>query len=101
MAIDFCIAKNIKEASYSENYVNLTEKIHDSIKESKIPSKAFSELILQLDPYGDKLFSSNEIKQLIEVCDLIKSSFKEKEIILFSTELRKMCILALKQNKLI
>jgi len=53
----------------------LREKIHDSLEESKILSRVFSELILKLYPYGDKLFPSNEIQELAEVCDLIKKSF--------------------------
>ncbi|KRE01155.1 hypothetical protein ASE46_28850 [Bacillus sp. Root239] len=99
MAIDFCIANTSKEAARSENYVSLTDEMQDSLK--KIPHKAFMELILDLDPYGDKVYSPNEIRELIKICSLIKSSIKEKRIILFSTELQEICNSALQQNKLI
>lgn len=99
MAIDFCIANNSKEAARSENYVSLTDEMQDSLK--KIPHKAFMELILDLDPYGDKVYSPKEIRELIKICSLIKSSIKEKRIILFSTELQEICNSALQQNKLI
>lgn len=101
MAIDFCIANTSKEAAHSENYVSLTDEIQDSLKKKEISHKAFVELVLDLDPYGDKVYSPNEIRQLIEVCSLIKSSLKEKEIIAFLNELQEMCNLALQQNKLI
>ncbi|MDD1515922.1 hypothetical protein ACSS31_27830 (plasmid) [Priestia megaterium] len=99
MAIDFCIANTSKEAARSENYVSLTDEMQDSLK--KIPHKAFMELILDLDPYGDKVYSPKEIRELIKICSLIKSSIKEKRIILFSTELQEICNSALQQNKLI
>ncbi|MDH2363473.1 hypothetical protein [Priestia megaterium] len=99
MAIDFCIANTSKEAARSENYVSLTDEMQDSLK--KIPHKAFMELILDLDPYGDKVYSPKEIRELIEICSLIKSSIKEKRIILFSNELQEICNSALQQNKLI
>ncbi|MGG4018846.1 hypothetical protein ABEV70_26790 [Priestia megaterium] len=101
MAIDFCIGNTIKEAARSEKYASLTDEIQDSLKKKEIPHKAFMELILGLDPYGDKVYSPNEIRELIEICSLIKSSIKEKKIILFSNELQEMCNLALQQNKLI
>jgi len=99
MAIDFCIASTSKEAARSENYVSLTDEMQDSLK--KIPHKAFMELLLDLDPYGDKVYSPKEIRELIEICSLIKSLIKEKRIILFSNELQEICNLALQQNKLI
>ncbi|WP_279621341.1 hypothetical protein NQ126_028000 (plasmid) [Priestia megaterium] len=99
MAIDFCIANTSKEAARSENYVSLTDEMQDSLK--KIPHKAFMELILDLDPYGDKVYSPKEIRELIEICSLIKSSIKEKRIILFSNQLQEICNSALQQNKLI
>ena len=99
MAIDFCIANTSKEAARSENYVSLTDEMQDSLK--KIPHKAFMELLLDLDPYGDKVYSPKEIRELIEICSLIKSLIKEKRIILFSNELQEICNLALQQNKLI
>ncbi|MGG1220529.1 hypothetical protein ABE236_24080 [Priestia endophytica] len=101
MAIDFCIANTSKEAAFAEKYVNLTEEIQVFLKKKNISHKAFNELVLDLNPYSDKVYSANEIKQLIEICNLIKDSFKEKEIISFSNELQEMCNLALKQNKLI
>ncbi|MDD1515338.1 hypothetical protein [Priestia megaterium] len=99
MAIDFCIANTSKEAACSENYVSLTDEMQDSLK--KIPHKVSMELILDLDPYGDKVYSPKEIRELIEICSLIKSSIKEKRIILFSNKLQEICNLALQQNKLI
>ncbi|MFL0497796.1 hypothetical protein [Priestia megaterium] len=101
MAIDFFIGNTIKEAARSEKCASLTDEMQDSLKKKEIPHKAFMELILDLDPYGDKVYSPNEIRELIEICSLIKSSLKEKKIILFSNELQEMCNLALQQNKLI
>ncbi|MGG0509441.1 hypothetical protein ABE078_18400 [Priestia megaterium] len=101
MAIDFCIGNTIKEAAHSEMYASLTDEIQDSLKEKEIPHKAFIELILDLNPYDDKVYSQEQIRELIEICTLIRNSIKEKRIVLFFNELQEMCNLALQQNKLI
>ncbi|MEH7294540.1 hypothetical protein V7134_29775 [Priestia megaterium] len=101
MAIDFCTGNTIKEAAHSEMCASLTDEIQDSLKDKEIPHEAFIELILDLNPYGDKVYSSKEIRALIEICILIRNLIKEKRIVLFFNELQEVCNLALQQNKLI
>ncbi|MFE7083914.1 hypothetical protein [Priestia megaterium] len=61
MAIDFCIGNTIKEAARPETYASLIDEIQDSLKEKEIPRKSFIELILDLNPYGDKVYSKKQI----------------------------------------
>ncbi|MFB8426893.1 hypothetical protein ACFC4S_33590 [Priestia megaterium] len=104
IGIDFCIAKNEKEAAVSIRTVKFEENILDYLLASKLGDSI--ELLTGLDQYGDKLFSVQEINQLIKICEALQATCRQStEIDLkartFAKALEGLCLEALKLNKLI
>ncbi|MEI2362764.1 hypothetical protein [Priestia megaterium] len=104
LGIDFHIANTEKEAASSERYVKFAEKLHDYLLEKE--SKSSFDLLLDLDPYGDRLFSVQEIKELIKICEDLLNKYKkgdknEQEVRRFARGLKELCLEALKQAKLV
>lgn len=108
MSIDFCIADTINEAAKSDRYVAFEEELHEFlIKEEKFyvrqknKESKIIDLLLGLDPYGDKIFNNQEIKELIRICEYINYNFKNdfNELNIFSVELKELCLNALEKGK--
>ncbi|WP_409303914.1 hypothetical protein [Peribacillus sp. SCS-155] len=100
VGIDFVIVGSDKRG------VKFEEKLHDYL--SKILDNQGNEydLLLGLDPYGNKLFSITEINELINICvSLInkcnKDDWYENRVRKFSEKLRELCQQALEQNQII
>ncbi|MEH7351781.1 hypothetical protein [Gottfriedia acidiceleris] len=108
MSIDFCIADTINEAAKSSRYVAFEEEVHEFlIKEEKFYVRKKNkesknlDLLLGLDPYGDKIFNDQEIKELIRICEYIIYNFKNdfNELYIISVELKELCLNALDKGK--
>ena len=108
MSIDFCIADTINEAAKADRYVSFEEELHEFlIKEEKfyvrqkIKESKGIDLLLGLDPYGDKIFNEQEIKELIRICEYINDNFQKScnELKIFSMELKEICLNALETGK--
>ncbi|MED4061067.1 hypothetical protein [Priestia megaterium] len=104
VGIDFCIANNEKEAAVSIKTVKFEEAVQDYLLENKFEDSF--ELLTGLDQYDDKLFSVQEINQLIKICEALQTTCRQPtEIDLkartFSEALERLCLEALKLNKLV
>ena len=53
----------------------------------------------ELDPYGDSIFVTDEVKVILEACNYIREQFEDGDIILFAEQLRELCQTALERNK--
>ncbi|MCM3543652.1 hypothetical protein [Priestia megaterium] len=104
VGIDFCVADDKKEAAFSTKCVKMEEKVHDYLL-----TRGFGgsfELLIGLDQYGDKLFSIQEINQLIKVCEALQATCRQPteidlKVRTFAEELKALCLEALKLNKLV
>ncbi|MBU8853384.1 hypothetical protein LRO89_09150 [Priestia megaterium] len=104
VGIDFYIVNNKKEAASSTKCVKFEERVHDYLLAREFRD-SFG-LLTGLDQYGDKLFSVQEINQLIKVCEALKTTCRQPtEIDLktktFAEALKGLCLEALKLNKLV
>ncbi|NEW01526.1 hypothetical protein GYH73_008530 [Bacillus megaterium] len=104
VGIDFCIADNKKEAAFSTKCVKFEERVHDYLLTREF--RHSFELLTGLDQYGDKLFSVQEINQLIKVCEALQTICRQPtEVDLktktFAEALKGLCLEALKLNKLV
>ena len=104
IGIDFCIATNEKEAAVSIKTGKFEENIQDYLLESKLGDSF--ELLTGLDQYGDKLFSVQEINQLIKICEALQTTCRQPQEIdlkarTFAESLKCLCLEALKLNKLV
>ncbi|QDZ81053.1 hypothetical protein [Priestia megaterium] len=104
VGIDFYIVNNKKEAASSTKCVKFEERVHDYLLAREFRDSF--ELLTGLDQYGDKLFSVQEINQLIKVCEALKATCRQPtEINLktktFAEALKGLCLEAMKLNKLV
>ncbi len=98
MAITFYVADNIKEVRNNGNFVIFYEDIYEFLKNSLNGSNA--ELLLGLDRDGDKIFSTDEIKQLQGICrQLVNLYTQEEKIINFANKLIDLCSLSMTTGK--
>lgn len=111
VGIDFCIANSRAQAARNIDCVKFDEKLHHYLLGREgFPPNRFR-LLLNLDQYGDRLFSSKEISQLVRICENLQDEYShmknvqrnggemEKEIYVFAEELKSLCVEALAQNK--
>jgi hypothetical protein len=112
--IDFIIGNTQKEASTSERSVKFNEGLLDYLWKQEKYGKRYTEkgpkesfdLLLELDPYGDKIFSKEEIQELITICDGIVEKYKtyhldDQKIRYFAHKLKELCLEAIFNNKLL
>ncbi|KNH15487.1 MAG: hypothetical protein WBA30_21505 [Priestia megaterium] len=104
VGIDFCVADDKKEAAFSTKCVKMEEKVHDYLLTREFRDSF--ELLTGLDQYGDKLFSVQEINELIKVCEVLKTTCRQPTEIdlktkIFAEALKDLCLEALKLNKLV
>lgn len=111
VGIDFCLANTLNEAAYGKETVKFDEKLQGYLRRKEgYPANKYR-LLVDLDPYGDTLFSLKEIDELIRICEALLSEFdfsgpnapeKEQvaaEIVAFAKELKALCLEAYQQNK--
>ncbi|WP_142829677.1 hypothetical protein [Planococcus soli] len=109
--IDFYLANSSKEAAISEKHVKFDEDLHHYLLTREgYPAKRYS-LLLNLDQYNDRLFSPNEIRELILICERLLNEYSLKtkkrwetdnftwRINILAENLKTLCLLALEENK--
>ncbi|WP_264738890.1 hypothetical protein [Cytobacillus firmus] len=110
--IDFVIGNTKEEAELTEICVKFNEELHDYLinKEEYIqryhkngPIKQV-DLLIELDRYGDKMFSEKDIHQLINICDIILQKYNsenlnDQKIRYFAEKFKELCTEALQQQK--
>ncbi|MGG3944155.1 hypothetical protein ABEV54_22385 [Peribacillus psychrosaccharolyticus] len=118
VGLDFYIT-NKKRDIFREESVKFTEVLQGFLQNEEDYVKRYKEerfkrkreigpfdLLIGLDQYGDKLFSTQEIYQLVNVCECLVSKYKTEnlygeEIKEFAEQLLELCKEALLENKLI
>lgn len=111
MSIDFVIANNWDNAICSNDSVEFAEYIYNFLWKNYKNLSQEIKLLIELDPYDDKEFQINEIKQLIEECKLFNTKDKLRQfekivcedeimgIINFSNNLISLSKYAIENNK--
>ncbi|WP_205439648.1 hypothetical protein [Peribacillus alkalitolerans] len=94
--IDFVMAVTVKEAEKAEKYVHFDERIHDYLRKRENNQSIDFNLLLSLNPYGDKIIFTKDIPDLINNCEkiLLKYNSKEdieREVRNFASELKEFC----------
>lgn len=110
VGIDFCMAKTLNQAAYAKTYVKFDESLHHQLlDEVGDPPKKY-QLLLNLDPYGHRLFSTAEIQELLTICEELVKAYTRpptdhwkvdrtaQQIMAFAEVLQALCLDALKQN---
>ncbi|MDC7783402.1 MULTISPECIES: hypothetical protein [Priestia] len=101
MSVTFYIADNEEETNVAEYGVYLEDEVHDYLRKKEKGKRYEFELLINLDPYGNKQFNIHEVKRLKRICELILKDYKESFVIEFVQELYSLCTEALDRNKLI
>lgn len=106
VGIDFWIVDADGEVIYDEKYVKFDERLHGYLRNKEKKFGKTFDLLLDLDPYGDRLFSGQEINELKNICEVLSSKYgkddkQEQEIRRFARELKGLCQKALEQDKLV
>lgn len=111
VGIDFCLANTLNEAAYCQETMKFDEDLQGYLRKKEgYPAKKYG-LLVDLNPYGDTLFSLKEISDLVKVCEALISEYGfsgpdssegervAAEIVAFAKELKALCQEARQQNK--
>lgn len=114
VGLDFFIGNSLKETESLVRYVKFNEELQHYLQIKEQFGKRYKEkrpkrdvdLLIGLDQYGDKIFSVQEIKQLVIICgDLVNTystdNLTEQKIRYFAQKLKELCEEALEKKKLI
>ncbi|MDM5309801.1 hypothetical protein [Peribacillus frigoritolerans] len=111
VGLDFFIGNTIKETQYLEESVKFNEELQGYLQIKEEYGKRYREkgpfdLLIGLDQYGDKIFSTQEINQLVNICEGIVIKYKTNDLYgqkikQFAEKLIELCKEALLKNKLI
>jgi hypothetical protein len=99
MAVSIHIGRDIEEAESSEHYLRFEENLDIFLFENKDRLPSTAQLLIDLDPYGDREFNEHEISLLIDICKLLKQNFVEQEVHDFADALQNLCNKAIQENK--
>ncbi|WP_088044266.1 hypothetical protein [Bacillus sp. EAC] len=106
VGITFVLAKTKKRKDMLDTYVTFEERLHVRLRNKERNNTNLS-LLINLDPYGDKLFKEFQIKDLHTICEVILDKYQdenndlEEKIREFATNLKMMCIEAIDQRYVI
>lgn len=99
MAVDFYLADNLKDTSNSEEHLHFSERLQNYLLTKYHKTDPVNSLT-GLDPYGDRLFETEEIKTLMEICKQIKEDQRPNdEVCKFCENMIAFCNLALKKGE--
>lgn len=115
MGMHFKLSESIKSGFGKERFAYLDDEMDELIYKNREIFDGKVEIFTKLDPYGDKLFTSDEIKLLLEASkviiekdvldylDLINAfeyhDVEKKEFIEFANSMMKTTTYALANNK--
>lgn len=96
--------KHIKFREELQGFLCKSEKYWQRYRANG-PREKF-DLLLGLDQYGDKVFSIQEIKELINICDGLSEKYNsnnidDQKVRYFSIKLKELCEEALRGNNLV
>ncbi|MGX2962080.1 hypothetical protein JNUCC23_23040 (plasmid) [Peribacillus sp. JNUCC 23] len=112
--ITFSIGNSLKEAQFNEKYVKFNEELQEYLRyqeQYRQPQpyrgpKKENDLLIGLDEYGTKIFTLDEIVQLIKICDGLLNKYStnclnDQKIRYFAEKLKELCEEAKLEDKLI
>lgn len=103
MAIAFYLGNCVEDCCNNDDFMIYPPEVDEYmwyLAKSEIEVKHI-ELLSELDPYGDKIFTQEEINNLIPLCQNLKEIFDEEEVLIVLDELIAFCLKAKEQGKLI
>ncbi len=107
--IDFHIGNTMKEAQYADRGVKFNEDVRGYLWRRENPDFRYFEhekraekdtdLLLQLDPYGEKIFTEKEIDSLVSICETIilkynSDHIEDQKASYFADKLKELCLQA-------
>ncbi|MCP1124260.1 hypothetical protein NKR74_13215 [Bacillus sp. 3103sda1] len=112
MAVTFYIGNNHKEAQLLNRWIHFEDHIHDLLWKYENGMGTGCELLIDLDPYGDRTFSFEEVNKMINICIYVMNEYAKQphestkdlieckdEIQTFAKELKELCEEALQRKK--
>lgn len=103
MAIDLYLGNCMEDVHGNKDHMVYPPEVHEYmwyLARSDMSVKNV-ELLSELNPYGDKIFTQEEINNLIPLCHNLKRIFDEEEVLVFLNELIDFCLKANERGKLI
>jgi hypothetical protein len=101
MGIDFYKLKKAEDIELAVDGVSFEEELQTFLCKDWHCLELDTGIILDIDPYGEEIFDSERIKQIISACDLLYQAYDELNIKDFALKLKKLCEEALSENKII
>jgi hypothetical protein len=98
MAVTFYMGNDMEDAATTSDFVEFDEELQTLLCKTSEKLRPQIGLLIGLDPYGDKEFDANGIKQIIEICDLISDEYKDGDVQEFVSELKRLCKEALNED---
>lgn len=107
--IDFHIGNTLKEAARADYGVKFNEDIHGYLWKCENPDFRYFEhekraekdtdLLLELDPYGEKIFTEKETERLVSICETIMLKYnsdhiEDQKARYFADKLKDLCLQA-------
>ena len=80
MGLTFCLADNIDKAATTRDVADIEDNLLELIrKKYRNIFSPYVELLLEFDPYGNKVLNKQEIVQIYEMCKFLIEKLSEKE----------------------
>ncbi|MFC7371081.1 hypothetical protein ACFQPF_05280 [Fictibacillus iocasae] len=112
--IDFMVGKNKEELYATDDSVKFDEAVFEHLAQgdeyeqyrrrhtNKQPKKGF-DLLFNLDPYGRKKLSQQDMQQLMVICDTITANYSsdelnDRKVRYFADRLKELCQKAIAEN---
>ncbi|MGC5324651.1 hypothetical protein [Brevibacillus sp. SYSU BS000544] len=105
MAITFYMllkdSEDITKLKSEEDAVHFDEEVYDFLcRNNPIRLGEITLPLLGLDPYGgEEIFYTEEIKEFIKICEILKNEYAEVEVHNFSNQLIQLCTRALASKR--
>jgi hypothetical protein len=98
MAVTFYMGNDMEDAATTSNFVEFDEELQNLFCKKSEKLRPQIDLLIGLDPYGDKEFDANGIQQIVEICDMISNIYNDREVQEFVSELKRLCKEALNKD---
>lgn len=101
MAVTFYVANDVKEALISTESLYFDEELQAYLydRKSEFLLGNHVDILIELDPYGDKVFADDDLRDLLGTCRYLKEAVELEELQLFAGRLYLLCESALQKRK--
>lgn len=109
VGIDFHIGNTMREAQYADHGVKFNEDVHGYLWRRENPdfryfehekrAEKVTDLLLNLDPYGEKIFTETEMDRLVSICETIilkynSDHIEDQKARYFADKFKELCLQA-------